>query len=163
MISIANLIRKDVTFMFNKIMVATDGSEVSENAAKIGIEIAKLSRGTVTILYVVDILRLAHLPGYANFPGLASQLLDLMHREEAETTEKIEEMARAAGVSCNSMKGEGNPSNELLRISQEAGMDLLVIGKVGRSGLDKILMGSVAEKVVRHSKIPVLLIPGAGQ
>lgn len=149
--------------MFNKIMVATDGSEVSENAAKIGIEIARLSRGTVTILYVVDILRLAHLPGYANFPGLASQLLDLMHKEEAETTERIEELARAAGVSCNSMKGEGNPSDELLRISQEAGMDLLVIGKVGRSGLDKILMGSVAEKVVRHSKIPVLLVPGTGQ
>jgi nucleotide-binding universal stress UspA family protein len=149
--------------MFNKIMVATDGSETSENAAKIGIEIARLSGGTVTVVYVVDIMRLAHLPGYANFPGIANQLLDLMHEEEAQTTDRIGTMARAAGVSCNSVSGEGNPSDELLRISQETGMDLLVMGKVGRSGLDKFLMGSVAEKVVRHSKIPVLLIPGAGQ
>jgi nucleotide-binding universal stress UspA family protein len=146
--------------MFNKIMVATDGSETSENAAKIGIEIARLSGGTVTVVYVVDIMRLAQLPGYANYPGLANQLLDLMHEEEAQTTERIGTMAQAAGVGCNSVTGEGNPSDELLRISQEAGMDLLVMGKVGRSGLDKFLMGSVAEKVVRHSKIPVLLVPG---
>lgn len=48
---------------------------------------------------------------------------------------------------------------ELLRISQESGMDLLVLGSVGRSGLEKFLLGSVAEKVVRHSKAPVLLVP----
>ncbi len=42
----------------------------------------------------------------------------------------------------------------------ESGTDLLVMGSIGRTGLEKIMLGSVAEKVVRHSKVPVLIVPG---
>lgn len=68
-------------------------------------------------------------------------------------------MAAGAGVQCDKLVAKGDPSMELLRISQESGMDLLVLGSVGRSGLEKFLLGSVAENVVRHSKAPVLLVP----
>jgi len=55
---------------------------------------------------------------------------------------------------------EGNPGEEIIRSSAESGIEVVVMGSVGRTGLDKFLLGSVAEKVVRNSKVPVLTVPG---
>jgi nucleotide-binding universal stress UspA family protein len=144
--------------MIKKIMVATDGSETSDLAAQAGIEIAGRAGGSVTAVYVVDVARLARLPGYAAFPGIKDQLSELMQKEGREATQKIEDMAGKAGIPCRKIVAEGNPSEELLRLATESGMDLFIMGSVGRSGLDRFLLGSVAEKVVRNSKVPVLLI-----
>ena len=54
---------------------------------------------------------------------------------------------------------EGHPSNEIIDYAKKEGMSLIIIGAVGRTGLDKFLLGSVAEKVVRNSTIPVLTVP----
>jgi nucleotide-binding universal stress UspA family protein len=54
----------------------------------------------------------------------------------------------------------GSPGEELLKISQSLGMDMLIMGSLGRTGVEKILLGSVAEKVVLQSPIPVLLVKG---
>ena len=54
---------------------------------------------------------------------------------------------------------KGNPSDELLRYSKEPGTDILVIGSIGRTAISKFLLGSVAEKVVRHSEVPVMIVP----
>ena len=146
--------------MIKEIMVATDGSETSKKAAKVGIETARRSGGRVTAVYVVDVFRLAHLPGYTAFPGLKDKLMELMQKEGREATECVEEQALKAGISCQKIVAEGNPSDELLRIS--GGADLLIMGSVGRTGLDSFLLGSVAEKVVRHSTVPVMLVPKDG-
>jgi nucleotide-binding universal stress UspA family protein len=146
--------------MMKKIMIATDGSETSKKAAKVGIEIARRSQGSVTAVYVIDVFRLAHLPGYTAFHGVKDKLLELMQKEGREATEDVEEMALEAGISCQMLVAEGEPRDELIRISQESGMDLLVLGSIGRTGLDRFLLGSVAEKVVQRSAVPVLLIPG---
>jgi len=98
--------------MFKKIMVATDGSQTSIRTAELAVGLARLSGGSIIAIYVVDVHRLAHLPGYAAFPSLG-----------------------------------------------KSGADLLVLGRIGRSDLEKIMLGCVAEKVVRHSKIPVLIVP----
>jgi nucleotide-binding universal stress UspA family protein len=143
--------------MMKEIIIATDGSETSEKAAKVGIETACRSGGRVTAVYVVDVFRLAHLPGYTAFPGLKDKLMELMQKEGREATEYVEKQALKAGVPCQKIVAEGDPSDELLRISE--GADLLIMGSVGRTGLDKLLLGSVAEKVVRHSTVPVLLVP----
>lgn len=146
--------------VFKKIMIATDGSETSERAAELGIEIARLSGGEVTAIYVADLLRLSHLPGYTTFPSIGRRLLELMQKEGREATEQVKERARDAGVACEGAVAEGDPGTELLRISRESGMDLLIMGSTGRGGLNRMLLGSVAEKVTRHSRIPVLLVPG---
>ncbi len=146
--------------MFKKIMIATDGSETSERAAEMGIEIARLSGGKVTAIYVVDLLRLSHLPGYTTLPGLGKRLLELMQKEGREATKRVEQRARDAGVVFEGVVAEGDPSEELLTRSKESDADLLILGAKGRSGLDRILLGSVAEKVARHSRVPVLLVPG---
>ncbi|MGA9097780.1 MAG: universal stress protein [Methanotrichaceae archaeon] len=140
-------------------MIATDGSDASKKAVAVGLDIARGSCSEVTAVYVVDTQRLNALHGYTSLPGLKDKLLDMMLREGESATSEVAKMASDAGLSSNKIVAEGDPSSELLRISQESGMDLLVIGGIGRSGLRKLLLGSVAEKVVRHSKIPVLLVP----
>jgi nucleotide-binding universal stress UspA family protein len=69
-------------------------------------------------------------------------------------------MASNAGVPFEKIVAEGNPSEEILRRSSESGIDLLVMGSIGRTGIEKIMLGSVAEKVVRNSRVPVLIVPG---
>jgi nucleotide-binding universal stress UspA family protein len=146
--------------MFEKIMIATDGSDPSYQAAKHGVEMARIYGSEVTAIYVVDVKRLVQLPGYAGIPGMKDKLLAVMVDEGKDATDEVEQMAVAAGVPCSKIVLRGHPSDELLRYSQVAKMDLLVMGSVGKSGLNRFLLGSVAEKVVQHSKVPVLMVPG---
>jgi len=53
---------------------------------------------------------------------------------------------------------EGHPASDIMKFAQDSKMDLIVIGSIGVTGLDKFLMGSVAEKIVRNSKMPVLVV-----
>jgi nucleotide-binding universal stress UspA family protein len=93
-------------------------------------------------------------------PGLKDKLLGLMFEEGRYVTEEVEQMAQAAGVTSSKVVLRGHPSDELLRYSLESKTDLLVMGSVGKSGLGRFLLGSVAEKVAQHSKVPVILVPG---
>jgi len=146
--------------MFDKIIIATDGSEFSYLAAKQGVEIARISGGQVVAVYVVDVPRLAQLPGYAGIAGTKDQLLESMIHQGQEATEEVERIAADAAVPCSKVILRGHPSDELLRYSMESGADLLVMGSIGKSGLSRFLLGSVAQKVVEHAKVPVMLVPG---
>jgi nucleotide-binding universal stress UspA family protein len=55
---------------------------------------------------------------------------------------------------------EGHPSNEIIEFAQKNGIDVIVMGTLGKSGLDRFLLGSVAEKVTRNSSVPVLVVKG---
>ncbi len=142
-----------------KIMIATDGSEASYHAADLGIELARQSKGKIIAVYVMDIQRLVNLPGYATIPGAKDRLLKAMLEEGEEALEIIEKKSVQAGVSCDKVILKGDPSKELLKYSKDKGMDILFLGSIGRTGFNRFLLGSVAEKVVRHSEVPVILIP----
>lgn len=141
-------------------MIATDGSDTSKKAAVIGIDIARRANGTVTAVYVMDISRLSHLPGYATFPGLKEKILALIQDEGRQAIEFVQDRAQVMSVPCNKIIAQGNPGEELLKAAREQEADLLVMGKIGRTAVEKFLLGSVAEKVVLQSTIPVLLIKG---
>jgi len=141
--------------MFDKILVATDGSEHGERAAKVAIEIAKLSGGTVTAIYVADTSKTSHLPD----DMLLYSIRELLLKEGKEAVDFVEKMAKDAGVNFESTVAEGNPGEEIIHYAEKAAMNLVVLGTVGRTGMDKFLLGSVAEKIVRNSKIPVLTVP----
>ncbi len=142
--------------MFEKILVATDGSKHSEKAAKIAIELAKLSGGTVTAIYVADTSRTSHLPD----DMLLFSIRELLLKEGNEALDFVESEAKEAGVNFERSIVEGNPGEEIIYYAMKHERDIIIMGSVGRTGLDKFLLGSVAEKVVRNSKIPVLTIPG---
>jgi len=146
--------------MIKRVMIATDGSDTSKKAAVIGIDIARRANGTVTAVYVMDISRLSHLPGYATLPGLKEKILALIQDEGRQAIEFVQDRAQVMGVPCNKIIAQGNPGEELLKAAREQEADLLVMGKIGRTAVEKFLLGSVAEKVVLQSIIPVLLIKG---
>jgi len=141
--------------MFERILIATDGSENSERAAKFGIELAKLAGGKLIAMYVADISRMAHLPD----DMLLFNIRELLIKEGNEAVEFIEKLAIEGGVTCDKVVAEGIPSDEILDYASAEGISIIVLGNVGRTGLDKFLLGSVAEKIVRNSKIPVLIVP----
>ena len=141
--------------MFEKILVATDGSEHGYGAAKAALELGKISGGIVTAIYVADTNRTSHLPD----DMLLFSIRELLLKEGNEALKNVETLAKDMDVSYESVVTEGNPGSEIISYAQSAGMDIIILGAVGRTGLDKFLLGSVAEKVVRNSKIPVLTIP----
>jgi nucleotide-binding universal stress UspA family protein len=140
-------------------MIATDGSEAGRHAADLGIGLARRLSGKVIAVYVVDMQRLVQLHGYASMPGLKESLLDAMTKEGEEAVVYVENRSNEAGVSCYKAILRGNPSEEIIRYSEEIGADVLVMGNIGRTGLSRFLLGSVADKIVRHSEVPVMVVP----
>lgn len=141
--------------MFENILVATDGSEHGYRAANIALDLGKISGGKVTAIYVADTNRTSHLPD----DMLLFSIRELLLKEGKEALKHVEDLAREKGVAYEGVVVEGNPGSEIISYAESAKMDIIIMGAVGRTGLDKFLLGSVAEKVVRNSKIPVLTIP----
>ena len=147
--------------MFERILIATDGSLHSERAAEAGIEMARLYGSAVTALFVVDIGK-----EYAPLGDLISKVADdliagirgNLQNQGEKATKKIEEMAEMAGIAATSKITEGYPAEDIIRIATEGDMNLIVMGGIGATGLDRFLLGSVADKVVHSSKIPVLVV-----
>jgi nucleotide-binding universal stress UspA family protein len=149
--------------MFERILIATDGSKFGEKAAKVGIELAKLSGGKVIIVYVADINKYTSSAGLISpFGGVSPDAIDVVVESIREAGEKatlhVSDLARASDVESERLIVEGNPPNEILRIAEDDKIDVIVIGSIGKTGLEKFLMGSVAEKVVHDSKLPVLIV-----
>ena len=141
--------------MFEKILVATDGSEHGYKAVKAALDLGKISGGKVTAIYVADTNRTSHLPD----DMLLFSIRELLLKEGKEALKHVEDLAREKGVAYEGVVVEGNPGSEIISYAESAKMNIIIMGTVGRTGLDKFLLGSVAEKVVRNSKIPVLTIP----
>lgn len=147
--------------MFEKILIATDGSGHSEKAADIAIEIAKVSKGKVTALYVIDIGK-EYATGDITY-NIADEVIEAMRsslkKQGEDATRSVEEKAKKAGVTVERKVIEGHPASDILKMAQDSKMDLIVIGSIGVTGLNKFLLGSVAEKVVRNSRVPVMVVP----
>ncbi len=110
-------------------------------------------------VYVVDMHGLTHLPGYTAMSGLKDNMMQLMHREGGEIIEEIEDMAWDAGVAYERAVAEGDSGEGLLTLCSDPGSDLIAMGAIGRGSFTRFLLGSVAEKVVRHSHVSVLVVP----
>lgn len=147
--------------MFERILIATDDSKHSEKAAEMAIEMAKLYGSAITALFVVDIGK-----QYAPLGDLISKVADELiagirgnlQNQGEKATRRVEEMAEKAGIAVTRKISEGYPAEDIIRIAEEGDMNLIVMGGIGATGLDRFLMGSVADKVVRTSKIPVLVV-----
>lgn len=140
---------------YEKIMIATDGSRQVEKAIEAGIELAKLSGAKLYAVYVIA------QAGYSprDF-GWDKSLREFLEAEARKAVTFVEETGKASNTRVEPVILEGHPADKILEFAEQEGMDLIVMGTLGRSGLDRFLLGSVAEKVVRHSKIPVMIVKG---
>ncbi len=139
---------------FKKIMVATDGSVCSRLAANKGIELARLSRGTVYAVYVVSTDYFSSMAVDFDWERMHQTL----KKEGLQAVDSVKEAGEREGVNVESVLLEGHPADELIRYAEENEMDIIVMGTLGRTGIDRLLLGSVAGNVVRHSKVPVMVI-----
>jgi nucleotide-binding universal stress UspA family protein len=90
-------------------------------------------------------------------------MYELLRKDGQRATSKVKECGEASGVEVREVILEGHPSDEILNFAENNNIDLIVMGTLGKTGLDRFLMGSVAENVVRHAKVPVLVVRGEGQ
>ena len=142
--------------IFKKIMVATDGSESAEKAVDAAVEIA---RECETKLYTVHVISLDFL--YESLP--TDEELEEAFQEKAMTEGKqattyVENAGRAANVEVESVILQGVPAEEIISFSEKNNIDLIVMGTHGRTEIKGFLLGSVAEKVVRHATKSVLVV-----
>lgn len=144
-----------------KIMVATDGSACSRLVAEKGIELARLSGGKIYAVYVVSTDYLVPING-DSFPMSLDPYWESIHeaweKQGHEAVNSVKSLGEKKGINVEPVLLEGNPSEELIRYAEEEKMDIIVMGTLGKTGLDKLLLGSVAEKMVRHSKVPVMVV-----
>lgn len=146
---------------FRKILIPTDLSEDSQGAMNIALDLAQRYGARLTLLHVYQ-PPLYSLPPdavmLAATTELANQVTELQGNLDA-----LKANLMAQGVSdVVTHIAQGDPHDEIMRELREAGHDLLVMATHGRSGLSHMLLGSVAEKLVRHAPCPVLTVRGVG-
>jgi len=155
--------------MLENILITTDGSKPSEQAAEYGIELAKRLKGKVIALYVADTSKFTPIEGpISPFIDLSPQAINdaftslrcFATQEGEMATQMIQELARKSGVPCEKKVVEGYPANEILKVAEDNGIDIIVMGSIGKTGLGDFLLGGVAGKVVMKSRVPVLVVPG---
>jgi nucleotide-binding universal stress UspA family protein len=143
---------------YKKILVPLDGSEISEAILP---EIEKLTSAfgsTICLLYVVP---LAIIPGSMEPIPNYQTMSEALTREGEEYLCKMETRLKGKGFAVERYVQQGNEAQQILERCEQADIDLIAMSTHGRSGVRRWLLGSVAEKVIRHSTKPILLIRSA--
>jgi nucleotide-binding universal stress UspA family protein len=138
--------------MYNCILVPTDGSAGMTRVIDHASELARAHDAALHFLYVVNTASFANLPMETSWESVTSML-----REEGEDALRAAEDRAGASRVVTAMR-EGPPSREIVEYAEAEGCDLVVMGTHGRGGLNRLLLGSVAERVVRSSDVPVLTV-----
>jgi nucleotide-binding universal stress UspA family protein len=148
--------------MYKRIAVAVDGSDTSTVALNEAVKLAKVMNSTLLLLYVCE-----EMPVVWNIEGMTSFPIEDMTKAFIESGKLLLQKDKArvekSGISVETKLVEDYQGRIGAVISHEAEQwlaDLLVIGTHGRKGLDHLLMGSVAEGVMRTAAMPVLLVRG---
>ncbi|SFG16172.1 Nucleotide-binding universal stress protein, UspA family [Halopelagius inordinatus] len=138
--------------MYERILVPTDGSRATERAVRNALDIAGKYDATVHALYVVDT------SVYSSIEAGADVVIESLHEEGQTAVDEVADRARAAGVEAETEVVSGSAHQAILDYADEEAIDLIVMGTHGRTGIDRYLLGSVTEKVVRSSDVPVLTV-----
>lgn len=144
--------------MFKHILLATDGSPASEHAATLAAELAHAGGASLSIVYVVDPYPYLGV-GEANPYGFQAYMAAaLAYAAEAQERAKLLCMQVDSQLQIQSRTVEDlHAAAGIVQTAQSAGADLIVLGSHGRSGLARLMLGSVANKVVSESPLPVLV------
>jgi nucleotide-binding universal stress UspA family protein len=137
-----------------------DFSDASRAAMEVAADLAQRFGATLTLLHAYPV------PGYTfpdgsvvASPRMLQELADQAARHVGQWKAEAEQMG-APKVSAETLVGE--PASEIVSYARERGVDLLVLGTHGRTGIEHALMGSVAERVVRRARCPVLTVHPQG-
>lgn len=150
--------------MYSKILLPTDGSKNSERAIAHALTIAEFEDAEIVVLNVVDSVYLTGLPE----EDLITKSEMILEEESKRVTSRVEEIIKkleeekdseSKEIKVSTKTIEGNAADVILKVSENEDIDLIVIASSGKHMLDRFLLGSVTEKTVRHTKVPILVIP----
>lgn len=142
----------DAAVGWQRILLATDGSKYSEAAAQRAIDFAVSYGGELIILSVVDVP--------AEFYGESPEAWDNLVAKAQTYADKAKQMAEAAGITVKAHVREAETWQTIIDMADEKKADTIIMGSHGRTGLKRLLMGSVTEKVIGHAACPVLVVKG---
>ena len=147
--------------MYKCMLIATDGSELAIKAVQHGIALAKLAKTPVSIVTVTDMwtpFEMAHdysrgkTDPITNYETLATAAAK-------KILDKAGEAAKSQGVDCTLVHvADKRPAEGIVATATQVGADLIVMASHGRRGVNRLLLGSQANEVVTHSKVPVLVV-----
>lgn len=145
--------------LYERIVVPTDGSASSQQAIDHAVELAASQGATIYGVYVVNIASFSGVPTEGSWEGVSAAL----EREGEQALEMVDDAAALRDVPVELVRLEGRPSQQIVEYADEIDADLIVMGTHGRGGLDRLLLGSVAERVVRSASAPVMTVQGAAE
>jgi nucleotide-binding universal stress UspA family protein len=135
---------------FKRILIAVDGEPVGVHAAEVGIQLSCCLGAEIAFIHAVD-------PALTYAPGIAPQ--DLVAEAERDGKKVMDTVASHFPLlPAREFIRVGKPAHEILAVAKEWPADVIVIGSHGRGGITRMLLGSVAEAVMRHALCPVLVI-----
>ena len=145
--------------MYQHLLIATDGSELSENAVDQGFELAKALSARVTVVTVTE----PH-PIVGSFETTLALPEEEYEKGATALASKrlahVDEKAKSAGIACDTEHVRDQYAAEgILQVAKDCSCDLIVMSTHSRRGLSRMLLGSQANKVVTHSSVPVLVCP----
>jgi len=153
------VVPREAKISCKNIMVATDGSKYSSAAATEALGIAKRCESNLTVLAAVHSEALASMTPDT---GYTQNQQEMIAKQEFERAEKniaaIKALADKEGVSAEGVVAEGRPYEAIASAARDKNIDLIVVGSHGRTGLSKLLMGSVTERVIGHADSAVLVV-----
>jgi len=137
-----------------KILVPTDGSDYSMRAAEYGIGIAKMLSAQILVVYVIDEVVINQISKATESDSVERELKE----NGQHYVNYVLGLAEKVGVKSSSLLVKGRPYEQIVHLARELSIDLVVMGTYGRRGADRVLIGSVAERVIEYAPCPVLVI-----
>jgi nucleotide-binding universal stress UspA family protein len=143
--------------MYKRILVTTDGSELSAKAVQSAVAMAKLTHAALTALSVKEPFPYSAISEMQPVPP--QEFYDAQERVAAARVKEAVDASLAAGVACQGFTVEAvHPWEAILDHAKTQGVDLIVMASHGRRGLSALLLGSETQKVLTHSTVPVLVV-----
>ena len=148
--------------MYRHILIPTDGSELAEHAVTNGLSLAKSVGAKVTVIIVEEPfswLAVSDLKAQQSFwRGRLGKYSEQIKKHAASVLNSVANAAKQTGVSCDTVQVENaQPYQAIIATAADSGCDLIVMASHGRSGLSTVVLGSVTNKVLAHTKTPVLV------
>lgn len=140
--------------MHDRILLPTDGSEEMATVAEYAFDLAALTDAEVHLLYVVDETAFSSVP-----VEVQEQVQEALAGDGESATSALGKRAYERGLTAVQEVRSGNPAVTIVAYAVENDVDLVVMGTHGRTGFDYYLLGSVAERVVQTSPVPVTTVP----
>jgi nucleotide-binding universal stress UspA family protein len=139
---------------YDEVLIPTDGSEPAAMAIDHGLAIAQKTGARIHAVNIVDVGDVAVSPNYTP----PTEVIEHLESEGEAATDRIATQARARGLDAIIEVREGFPASDLLDYADEHDIDLITMGTTGRTGLNRYLLGSTTERIIRHAEIPVLAV-----